>query len=568
MAKVNCTLTDPFPTERLASLNLGNMDGHRDEIIEKVFIKTASINTFMSDKHSIIVGSFGIGKSALFNLLKNKSSLLGDTYGNNLIVAIEEQVRFDQVRESSESIFPNLTDKLRYQLIWKFQICVRVCEEIAALENFGKTKDEKFINEFLNRVGGRGGYLSVMDRLKSIFDKISGSVKISAKLSDVPVDVELKNEKSKVTDKIEVNLDRVIEKISSCLASRNFKKATIIIDKLDKFVSGEDYRTQRSYIEALLQLEDDLHQNKQLGFKIFIRSDLYDRLNFSSLGPDKAEDNTLRLQWTRQEIRSFIATRLYVALHEEGLWHYKEIFNSSDLSDYSMKWYEKILFDKNNKSGIMYWLANKYRNIFGRKTTQKTLFEKLDLLVIEKLFCFSIDHECPDGKSKQINIKDFFDTHFLDGNHSCTPRYMLVFLKEILSISASYYLNSPNIKVSPILSGGDWVYNLFNAQLTYKAYISAKEKYIRHACKIDDKWSGLMMELLSKKGQKKSFDFKWIKSTISFDSSLKDEQAINFLTYLSFIGFLKQTSYDVDIRKRQFELPILYKKELGCIKFD
>ena len=43
MSKVRCNLKDPFPTELLAALDLGNMDGHRDPLIARGFIETRSI---------------------------------------------------------------------------------------------------------------------------------------------------------------------------------------------------------------------------------------------------------------------------------------------------------------------------------------------------------------------------------------------------------------------------------------------------------------------------------------------------------------------------------------------
>lgn len=554
MSKVRCSLKDPFPTELLATLDLGNMDGHRDSLIERGFIATRSIKSFLNDNHSIIIGAFGTGKSAIFNLMRNKSEIL-EVYKNDLIVTIDEQIQFEQLKEYSQKYFPNLSQKLTFQLLWKFQICRRISEEISNLENFPSSDYENYLSEFLSRTGGRGGHLSILSRIKDLFEKVS--FKIKAKLSDIPVDVELSKEAAKTVKRIELNLDKVIENVSKAVEERGIRQSTVIIDKLDKFVAGEEYETQRAYIESLLELEDDLYSEPKIGFKVFLRSDLYDRLDFSSLGPDKAEDNTLRLVWNREEIRAFVARRMYIALEDSGIWHMKNILESSDMSEYQLRWYEKILLEE-KKSGIKYKCSHYYNKLFGRKRSKRTLFEKLDLLIINKLFNSNLVHECPEGNEEHILNYDFFDTHFLDGNNSCTPRYMLVFLKELLDEANEFYFNSPHIHITPVLESDDWVYNIFDAHLVYKAYIQSKEKFIRHVSKVDDNWTSHIMELLEKKGGKQTFDYKWVKRNIQFADS-DDDQALVFLIYLQVIGFCKPVKYDRDIKKRNFELPILYK---------
>jgi hypothetical protein len=554
MSKSRCSLKDPFPTEKLSALKLGNMDGHRDSLIERGFIATRSIKSFLNDNHSIIIGAFGTGKSAIFNLMKNKSEIL-ETYKNDLIVTIDEQIQFEQLKVDSKKYFPNLSQKLTFQLLWKFQICRRISEEISSFENFPNNDDEKYLSEFLARTGGKGGHLSILSRIKDLFEKVS--LKIKTKLSDIPVDIELSKDVSKAVSIIELNLDKVIEKASNSINKREIRRATIIIDKLDKFVAGEEYEIQRAYIEALLELEDDLYSVKEIGFKIFLRSDLYDRLDFSSLGPDKAEDNTLRLVWNREEIRAFVARRMFIALEDEDIWQLRDIIESSDLSEYSLRWHEKILLEE-RKDGVKYKFSHYYNKFFGRKRIKRTLSEKLDLLIISKLFNSNLRHECSKGNDEDILNYDFFDTHFLDGNDSCTPRYMLVFLKELLSEASEFYFNSPNIHITPVLEEDDWVYNLFDANLVYKAYIQSKEKFIRHVSKVDDKWTSHIMELLEKKGGKKTFDYKWVKRNIKFTKN-EGDQALVFLIYLQVIGFCKPIKYERDIKNRTFELPILYQ---------
>lgn len=553
LARTKCKLKDPFPTELLSSLKLGSADGHRDDLVENGFVLTRSIKTFLTDQHSIIVGPFGSGKSALFKLLKNRSEHLNQ-YLNDLIVPIEEQVQFNELKQLSSQIFNSLNERIAYQLVWRFQICRRVSEEIAKCENFPRTEDEKYIAEFLHRTGGLGGYESIVTKLKNLFENVS--FKIKAKLSETPVDLEIGKEANKSLKRVEVNLDIVLEKLSKIINEREYRRATVIIDKLDKFVSGEDYETQRMFLEALLEVEDDLHSLKSISFKVFLRKDLYKRLNLTSIGPDKAGDNTLKLKWGPDEIRKFVANRMFIAFSEVGIWDVEDILQSTDLSEFHLKWHERILIGK-KKDGAKYTIANLFRKVFGKKRTAISLFNKFDRVIIGKLFENKLMHTNYDGDSEEIDCHDFFDTHFLDGNNSCTPRYMLLFLKKLVENTNDHYSNSPNIIVTPVLHDDDWVWDIFTKEIVYDAYKQSKEEYLSHASKIDDRWTRPLLELITKKGNRSNFDYKWISSSIKFDDK---DSVLDFVVFLQIIGVLEIREQNRDVKKRKYTLPVLYRE--------
>jgi hypothetical protein len=554
MAKIKCKLKDHFPTEKLSELSLGSADGHRDKLIERGFIKTYSIKTFLMDQHSIIIGPFGSGKSALFRLMKIKSDHL-DKFNNDLIVAIEEQVQFTELRSLCSLIFSSLDERLAYQLVWKFQITRRIAEELAKEQDFPNTENEKYISEFLKRSGGVGGQFSIVSKLKNLFESVS--FKIKASLSKTPVGIEIGKEAGKSLKRVEINLDEVLDKLKDSISSWGFRRCTVIIDKIDKFVSGEDYDTQRLYIESLLEIEDDFYANPSIRFKIFLREDLYKRLNLTSIGPDKAGDNTLKLKWGPEEIKSFIAARLYLSLFNAEIWEITDIIQSTDMSEFSLGWHEKVL-RYSQRGGLLYKAARFYKQNFGKKRPQVSLFEKLNRTIINKLFENQLVHINEFGKDEEIECYDFFDTHFLDGNNSCTPRYILIFLKKLIEESNNHYSNSPNIQVYAKLNESGWKWDLFTAELVYTAYSLAKEEYINHVVKVDNKWTQSLLEFMDKKKSKVNFDYSWIKQNISVDGDV--QKLYEFVIFLQVIGILKTKEYKRDIKTRKYTLPILYRK--------
>jgi len=557
LSSIRCKLKDPFPIMALNEVNLGNADGHRDELVDRSFIMTESIKRFLSDRHSIVKGAFGSGKSTLFNMMKNKSDKMG-SYCEDLIVPIEDKLQFSRLKRESKEYFPDLSEDLIFQLLWKLQFCRRASEEISRLDGFPKGDSEKRINEFIGLTGGSGFRSNILDNLKKLFE--NSSFNFRSKLSDLAIDINIggPTRENKRIKRVEVDLDEIVKFLVDVIDSRGFRRCTFIIDKLDKFVAGEDYKTQKLYIESLLEIEDEMYDICKIGFKIFLRSDLYERLDFSSLGPDKVSDNTLSLVWSANEINSFIAKRLFRALDDIDVWDFKSVMESSNNSEFKFKWYEKAVLEEGNEK-FKYKLAAKYKKYFGRDRRKETLYSELDQMVIDKLFEYELEHEASDGKRKRIRNSEFFKTHFLDGNDACTPRYILIFLKNLFDSAYSYYRENPLLIVNTEYERGSWVYNLFKRELVYISYLESKGKYIDNICCIDDKWTKEIKEFLGKAKSKTKFDYKWINKNIEFNGS---EDAETFLIFLQVIGFLKPDRYVRDIKKRTYQLPILYKSSI------
>ncbi|MBB5191890.1 hypothetical protein HNQ50_002627 [Silvimonas terrae] len=549
--KAKNKLKDPFPIETLNRINLGHADGHRDNNIENVFIKTRSIDQFCLDKHSIVVGSFGSGKSTLFKLLKNKSDLIGD-FENEIIVPIEEQIQFEELRKIAGQYFSGVSSRVLYQLIWKFQIVRAISSHVSSLEDFPCSKDEVQVRDFLYQIGGDVD-VSLTQVMRNLLSTIS--FKIKAKISSTPIEIEAGKEVHQKKQTVEINLDKIISSLERSLKGREVKSALVIIDKLDKFVTHEDYKTQREFIESLLEVEDDLQSVGFIRFKIFLRSDLHDRLNLSSLGPDKVADNTLVLKWSSSEIQSFIAKRLFCALCETDAWETQQIAESIDLTETELRWYERVLATR-KKEGVFYNFAILWRKLFGKKRSI-SLFETFDKSIISLLFEKKLKHKNSKGEEVGIDCHEFFSTHFLDGNNSCTPRQVLIFLKKLIAETAHYYTENPDLNVHTRRVSVGWGWEIFSSDLVYSSYIQAKEDYIKHVAKLDEKWTSSFNDFLTKIKNKNSFYYKWVSQNVNFPE--KDMEA-GFLAFLQVIGFFETIESNRDIKKRKYKIPILYKE--------
>ena len=84
----------------------------------------------------------------------------------------------------------------------------------------------------------------------------------------------------------------------------------VLFDKLDEFVMKEDYAIQKNIIQALISCERSYQNYDQVRLKIFVRKDLFHRLDLEELGPEKVNSRKVELVWTNADIREFMARRI------------------------------------------------------------------------------------------------------------------------------------------------------------------------------------------------------------------------------------------------------------------
>ena len=543
-------LKEPFPTKELALLDFGAADGRKDTSLEEAFVITTSIKLFLQDRHSIIIGPISSGKSALFELLKNKSKkLLG--YQNRLIIPIEEAISFQLLRNFIKEEFSGYDQKLIYKLIWKFQILNRVCEEFSKLSNFPESSYEKEINDFLGQVKSKEFDESVIGKIKGLLKNAALTIKTNISKSPISIEAEIKGNTSP-DNKIELNLDRIYKCVNESIISRELSSVLVIVDRIDTFVAGEEYDVQREFIEALIEVDDDIDVSyPDIGRKIFLRSDLFARLNYEALGYDKVNDNTLRIEWSDIELTSFLANRILLAFKKQNLMSEADVLLSTDLNGYHLSGLHRLrvvpfvpLIIK--KKLFNFSIINQERDA--------SLLEKLNKSVITKVFPRVLIHKDFSSDEKDIDIFDFLLTHFKDGHGKVMPRNLLSFLKQVIITVATYYDENPDQEVHVKNIDGNWEWELFKKRCVYKAYCNVKKEYVRNISKVSNEWTKYFASFIRKRGNKKTIDYNWMKSIID----LEEDKVVAFLAYLHHIGFLYVFEPHPDPKRRKYRIPIIY----------
>ncbi|MCI5159879.1 MAG: hypothetical protein D3906_15930, partial [Candidatus Electrothrix sp. AUS1_2] len=322
-----------FPIHKLSLMDFGSADGDRDELIEDVFVRTESIEKFLQGRHSIIIGSIGSGKSALFNLLKKSSRKL-NIDNNHIIVPIEEMISFQTLNSYISEYISKFDKKHLYQVFWKFYITAYICREICNnsksinLSGF----DKKQLKDFLAQINFRGIHENIVEKFFNVLN--IPQVTIRATVLSTPINVSVDSKKECKNDDY-MDLDNII-KICDSILSENNLSCMVIVDNIDKLISVEEYDMQCSLVEGLLHVEDDIRRMKKIKCRIFLRSDIFDRIDFSGLGFDKTYDNTLELKWSDDEIICFLARRIMYVLGKFHLMTYYDVIMTTNLSDFQV----------------------------------------------------------------------------------------------------------------------------------------------------------------------------------------------------------------------------------------
>jgi len=546
-------LENPFPIEKLKLLQFGNADGRKDKELESVFVKTTSIKQFLQNNHSVIVGPMGSGKSALFKLLKEQSDLLPE-YKNYIIVSIQENISFNKLKILLKDTSVLGDEKQLYQFIWKFQIVLNITEKISNFNDFPLSSNEKDINKFLKIINSKEYDESVIGKIGGLIK--SAALTIKTKISGTPISVESSIELKDKANKDEINLDKILRQCEEILKEREKNNFLIIIDRIDAFVSGEEYDVQRKYIEALLEVDDDLDcAFTKINCKIFLRSDLFARLNFEVLGSDKVNDNTLKIKWDKKELIYFISHRMLNALNKENILNLNQVFYSTNLDGYNINvnWFKKIIIEKAPE-----WVQRLTIDFKSLKEERNaSLLEKIAKSIVTKVFPRKINHKNKQCEECEIEIFEFLETHFLNGHKEIAPRTILIFLKELNNAAVTYYNENPDQIIEVQEQNGDFEWKLYKKKFLYKAYINSHKEFIRNISKVDNKWTKYFATFLRERKNKEVFDYNWIKNI----TGLLDEDTESFLAYLEYIGFVYISHNSPDTKKRKYKLPVIYMSQ-------
>ena len=313
---------EPFQTSKLAGFQFGDPDAKVDELLPNCPQAIRGVREFLGGSKNIVLGERGSGKSALFRLVtegKYKFAESGDKTRKQLIVAIDEDLDYLTISNVVEGRFVDKTKRPhgKYRFLWEIYVLSRVIDRLA--DDFGLEKEIQTLKEDFSEILGmsKEKKFCLSDLLTSY--KFTTGVKID-QVGSISPTVSVEPAKDAQTQPVEVTDHQITlfrDRVRKAIRARR-AVVYVLVDKIDDFVVELAYEEQRKSVQALLECTQAF-RFPELKLKIFLRIDLFKRLDFEKGGYDKISPQVVRLEWTADDIFEFVARRLLYNYEQQAI---------------------------------------------------------------------------------------------------------------------------------------------------------------------------------------------------------------------------------------------------------
>lgn len=575
-------LPNEFPLEALQNFSFGGPEGKDDPLLNACSLKIQPIIEFLDENKSIVVGERGTGKTAIFRLLsEEKLKFRNDDKRTQIYIPIDEELAYrtlqaqvlKQIQESTER------KSTSYRIIWELLFVSRCLDRLAKKhpnDEVLKAIKTKFYRVVGWQLDENISFIDVLIRTKKTFGVKLESGFTGLILPNIYASIEpSKDNNNDQNNLLTLDLVELKSELNSFLKKKKII-VYILLDKLDEFVAGEEYATQRDVLQALIQCWRDYQSIPTIKLKLFLRKDLYERIDFSSIGRDKIDHRKVDLKWTDEDIRQFIALRIYhnlshLSSRKNFLFEFDEkklTINKEFLKD--LRSLESIpdcdltllLKAKKLKIAFLNYIKNRKKDEYDARTTNKkdAVFQGL----ITLFFPRKVSHKIHTGKNEQIDIFEYLNTHFQTGSGNTTPRVILIYLDKCLEQTRNYYRNNPDKRVS---LNDKKEYPLFLREFLFEAYSELRKSCLNTMVSLNKDWERPARILMQSKSQSKNYtviNYNEAKKVVGKYFGEGDEIDINLVKFFAFYehaGLFGCKNKNTPAEKRQYLIPILFQKE-------
>lgn len=572
-------LPNTISLQQIADFDFGDPDAANDQLLrsEDMFCvcPTASLERFLEDKTSFLVGERGTGKTCIFELLRrNVLGFQSQTGWTNKIIHLDTKLDYSALRDQVlAGILSNFDDKtLNHRLVWELWLVAALINEFQG-ESLPSSLNQEidYFKQFFSPELARKNIIRFFtEQKKQVGFKIDPSKMLGmfswdfyAALS--PADGT--DEPNKSVNVLE--LSKIKNEIDAHL-SNTHTRLHVLVDKLDEFVVGEDYNTQLLSLESLLSVERSYQQHENIKLKIFYRSDLFDQIDKCSYGADKVHFRTERITWGPKDIRSFIVRRI--------AYNYMRILNLKSLNVVMNK--EKLYIDKHSndldrlehyrQGRIWYrcsaWIRKsiptavsvmhavgilKLRRMYDSgRYRHSTLNEELDMVIIRSFLGDEVYHHDGNGNMQPISLEDFLDTHFVLASGHPTPRVILMFLRYCISATRLHYNQNPDL-------AQQIEFPVIPKECVSQAYADLRGKMWELLADEAKDCRDLVLRFRTKV-KEREFTYAYAKKALAVDS---EEDMRRVLAVMQHLGIIRCTAKERQHNQRKYEYPIIFRHD-------
>lgn len=547
--QINAAILDKF--------DFGASEAVKDKLLQECYCDIAPIRTFLRDRHSILVGAKGSGKTAVFTLLKERHlKFNGRKTDDTVIITVDEPIEYaTAARVIEDALMSKIKDRVvRYQFLWEVYVLYRICLAIKDRADMQCVKDKT--DGLCSLFSHEQKRPTLLQFLTSAKRTVGFKLNMSNPAFPTP-DFYFSAEPGTSTGVSErapstVDLEKYKEELNSALQKKGLT-VYVLVDNLDDFVAKDSYATQKNILHAILNCSRNYSRFPSLRVKVSLRSDLFHKMDFSQLGGyDKIVPDMVELVWTDADIRYFIFRRLLV-----------NIVKSLRLKGLSIHVDEETLYlhPPESKQPIWQrWFYKVYKRIRSRRRLDSraarnvTARDEVARQIILSVFPREVLHRTVGGAREKHELFSYLANHFDLGDQHTTPRIILLFLQKLVAVSSTYYQENPDQKRLRLTEKKE--IPLFKREHFLSAYASLQRNMLEifKSCMTMPDWQNRTELFFARKGKKISFAFPALSKALSLSN---EEECKEYLAYLVHLGVLHCRNADAVHRDRTYELPLL-----------
>lgn len=564
-----------FDTSKLSEFNFGDPEAKTDPVLQHCPLTIRGVREFLNGTKSIVLGERGAGKSALFKLVSDgicnfvQDSQEKKESKKQIIVAIDDDFEYQNIANVVDERFESQGKKKfgKYRLFW--EICILGKTIVRLFEADGEDLEIKeLIKDFQAVLGvSVSEGFTISNFLASL--KLSGGVKFDQSGGVTPsVSVEsTKNASGDLRKISDYEIIAIRERIFKYLKAKNIT-VIVLVDKVDDFVVGLDYENQKLNVQSLLECVQ-FYNHPFFKLKIFLRADLYERMNFETTGYDKIAPKVVRLSWADEEIKEFVARRLHYNYKKCGIdMKFRSASGALLDIDPNLKDQIKDLFRNRPTSvkeafslvGKALFLSSKARWHIFRKSPRSARKTNLDddvyLAIITSIFPSKIWHKNSACKDEETSVGKFLATHFELGGETPNPRLVLLFLQQVIEESVAYYAKNSDKSLIP--QNELYEYEVILKDHVALGYKKTQEIARKTISRLNNEWHPYIDRLYTATGEPKSckkLSLEKIRASTGWDR--EDHEFKRFIAFFTHVGLFVPENPTAKLADRVYSLPLI-----------
>lgn len=285
----------------LKSLDIGSYVAEDEaEKIKEYFLETNTWESYFKGDVDIIYGQKGAGKSAIYLLTQEKRD---EFFDNKVLLAPGEEIRGNPAFQGI--VNDPVPSEIQFEEIWKIFILSILCHNI---RDYGIAHPKiNHIVQYLESARLIDQRFSLTNAVRRAFDFVMKREYAITDPNGYTFSTKLANENF-ATNK-QFNIDTAFSSIDETLIDSGYH-IWVLLDRLDVAFADTEL-LEKNALRALFRAYSSLKRFRNIGTKIFLRSDIWGRVSDGMFREASHITKEETINWDETGLKRMIALRLF-----------------------------------------------------------------------------------------------------------------------------------------------------------------------------------------------------------------------------------------------------------------